>query len=323
MSAIQSSTVERNAPVLSVILPCFNEEDALPETARRLESLITGLQAQGQIAPGSHVILVDDGSSDRTWSKIERLVAGTDMFRGLKFARNFGHQSAILAGILAAKGEVTITIDADLQDPPDAIAQMIAAYRSGADIVYGARDDRSTDSFLKRSTAHAFYRLMGMIGVKLIFNHADFRLLSQNAIEALKQFGEVNLFLRGLVPLLGFRQETILYKREARFAGHSKYGFSRMLALSIDGITSFSIYPLRLITFLGLFVSFLAFAAGLWALIAWLIDANTVPGWTSIVLPMYFLGGIQLLSIGILGEYLGKNYFEAKRRPRYIIEKSI
>ncbi len=323
MSGIQSSTVDRDAPVLSVVVPCFNEEDVLPETARRLEGLIAGLTAQGQIAPGSHVILVDDGSRDRTWSMIEQLATGAEMFRGLKFARNFGHQSAILAGILAAKGEVTITIDADLQDPPDAIAPMIAAYRSGAHIVYGVRDDRSADSFLKRSTAQAFYRLMGMIGVKLIFNHADFRLLSRNAIEALKQFGEVNLFLRGLVPLLGFRQETVLYKREARFAGKSKYGFSRMLALSIDGITSFSIYPLRLITFLGLFVSFLAFAAGLWALIAWLIDANTVPGWTSIVLPMYFLGGIQLLSIGILGEYLGKNYFEAKRRPRYIIEKSI
>jgi hypothetical protein len=213
--------------------------------------------------------------------------------------------------------------DADLQDPPENIGRMIAAYRSGADIVYGARDDRFSDSYLKRSSAHAFYRLVGIMGVELSFNHADFRLLSRNAIEALKQYGEVNLFLRGLIPLLGFRQVTVFYKREARFAGESKYGLSKMLALSIDGITSFSIYPLRLITFLGLFVPFLAFAAGLWALIAWLIDASTVPGWTSIVLPMYLLGGIQLLSIGILGEYLGKNYFEAKRRPRYIVEKSI
>jgi len=245
------------------------------------------------------------------------------MFRGLKLARNFGHQNALLAGILTAQGDVVISMDADLQDPPEAVGKMIIAYRAGADVVYGCRVDRMSDSMFKRSSAEYYYKFLSLMGVELIFNHADFRLLSRNAIDALKSFGEVNLFLRGLVPMLGFKHETVLYRREVRTAGCSKYGLAKMLALSVDGVTSFSVYPLRLITFMGLIVSLLAFAASVWAFGAWLVDADLVPGWTSVVLPMYFLGGIQLLSIGILGEYIGKSYIETKRRPRFIVEKEV
>ena len=312
-----------SAPLLLIIVPCFNEEEVLPVTAGRLEVILDRLQVDNQIAAGSGVLLVDDGSSDRTWKLIEDLARRSPRIRGLKLARNFGHQSAILAGILSAESDITITIDADLQDPPEVIAAMIAAHREGAGIVFGVRNDRSSDTVFKRTSAQVFYKLMKSMGVDLIFNHADFRLLDRRAITALKQFGETNLFLRGLVPLLGFKQTIVYYKREPRFAGQTKYGLARMLMLSIDGITSFSVYPLRLITFMGLFVSALAFAAGLWAFGAWFFGASLVPGWTSIVLPMYFLGGIQLLSIGILGEYLGKSYFETKRRPRYIVEKTV
>jgi glycosyltransferase involved in cell wall biosynthesis len=323
MESNTPASTARSTPLLVIVVPCFNEEEVLPETASRLEALIDRLRSDNQIASGSGVLLVDDGSSDRTWNLIEDLARRSGTFRGLKLARNFGHQSAILAGILSAESDITITIDADLQDPPEAIADMIAAHRSGADIVYGVREDRSSDSAFKRTTAQAFYKLMKFMGVELISNHADFRLLNKEAINALKQFGEINLFLRGLIPLLGFNQQIIHYKREPRFAGKSKYSFAKMLMLSIDGITSFSVYPLRLITILGLLVSLLAFAAALWALGAWIFNAGRVPGWTSIVLPMYFLGGVQLLSIGILGEYLGKSYFETKRRPRFIVEKAI
>lgn len=313
----------RPPPLLTVVVPCFNEIEVLSETARRLETAIAGLLSEGQIAAGSGVLFVDDGSSDGTWQRIEALCQANRQFHGLKLARNFGHQAAILAGILTSNGDVTVTIDADLQDPPETIGAMIASYRSGADVVYGVRDDRSADTAFKRLSARAFYRLMKSMGIELVFDHADFRLLSRTATGALRQYGETNLFLRGLVPLLGFSQQTVSYRREARFAGRSKYNLRKMLSFSIDGITSFSVFPLRIITFFGLAVSLLAFAAGLWAFAVWLVDADRVPGWTSIVLPVYFLGGIQLLSIGIMGEYLGKSYFEAKRRPRYIVEKSV
>lgn len=323
MSSGPPSGLLRDPPLLTVVVPCFNEQDVLPETARRLDAMIGKLLSEGRIATGSTVLFVDDGSSDGTWGLIESLAAAPERFHGLKLARNFGHQNAILAGIMTARGDVTVTIDADLQDPPEAIGAMIDAYRAGAGVVYGVRDDRSADSAFKRLSARAFYRLMKRMGIELVFDHADYRLLSRAAADALRQFGETNLFLRGLVPLLGFTQQTVRYKRDARFAGQSKYNLAKMLSFSIDGITSFSVYPLRIITFFGLAVSLLAFAAGLWAFAVWLVDADRVPGWTSIVLPMYFLGGIQLLSVGIMGEYLGKSYFEAKRRPRYIVEKSI
>lgn len=318
-----SPTGVHAAPTLRIVVPCFNEESVLPETATRLSRIMEQLVAENMIAANSSTVLVDDGSSDKTWSLIEALAKSSSTFVGLKLARNFGHQSAILAGLLTIEGDVFVTIDADLQDPPEVIAGMLDAYRGGASIVYGVRDDRTSDTAFKRLTAQWYYRLLKTMGVELVFNHADFRLMDSNAVAALKQFSETNLFLRGMVPLLGFKQASVHYKREPRFAGESKYNLRRMLMLSIDGITSFSVYPLRLITAFGLLVSMLAFIAGLWAIGAWLFNSNLVPGWTSVVLPMYFLGGIQLLSIGILGEYLGKSYFEAKRRPRYIVEQII
>lgn len=323
MSDDQIADSVRAAPALSLVVPCYNEQEALPETAKRLESLLGDLVSKGQIGSNSDILLVDDGSVDGTWALIKAMADKAPMFRGLKLARNFGHQNALLAGILTAQGDVVISMDADLQDPPEAVGKMIIAYRAGADVVYGCRVDRMSDSMFKRSSAEYYYKFLSLMGVELIFNHADFRLLSRNAIDALKNFREVNLFLRGLVPMLGFKHETVLYRREVRTAGRSKYGLAKMLALSVDGVTSFSVYPLRLITFMGLIVSLLAFAASVWAFGAWLVDADLVPGWTSVVLPMYFLGGIQLLSIGILGEYIGKSYIETKRRPRFIVEKEV
>lgn len=314
--------IARKAPILSVIVPCFNEEEVLEECASRLKTVVLDLKADKQVAEGSHIVFVDDGSSDRTWVVIEKLANSNDFFRGIKLARNFGHQNAILSGLLSVDGEVTITIDADLQDPPEVIGQMIECYRSGADIVYGIRNDRTSDSRFKRATANAYYRLLRLMGVELVADHADYRLVSRIAVEALRKYDEVNLFLRGLVPLLGFRQESVFYRREKRLAGSSKYGLVKMLALGVNGITSFTVFPLRLITFLGLLFSLFAIGASIWAIVAWLINA-ALPGWTSIVLPMYLLGGVQLLSIGIVGEYLGKNYLETKRRPLYLIEKTL
>lgn len=312
----------RKPPSLTIVMPCFNEEEVLQESVQRLTAVLEDLQSSGEITSESLLLLVDDGSSDRTWALIESCSKGRSGVRGLKLARNFGHQNALLAGLLSSAADVTVSIDADLQDPPEIIGSMVRLYRAGADVVCGVRNDRSSDSFLKRTTAGLFYRLMHQMGVDLIAEHADFRLLSRPVVEALRQFGETNLFLRGLIPQLGFRLQTVTYRREARHAGQTKYDVRRMLALSANGITSFSLVPLRLITAVGLLVSILAFAAGLWAFGAWLLGTASVSGWTSIVIPMYFLGGIQLLSLGIIGEYLGKSYLEAKRRPRFIVEKT-
>ena len=310
-------------PLLTVVVPCYNEQDAVHEIVRKLKKVLVDIASRGEIAGDSAILFVDDGSSDDTWSLIVRYAADDSAVHGLKLSRNFGHQSAILAGMLRAGGDVVITIDADLQDPPEIISDMMRAHRAGAEIVFGVRDDRSVDSGFKRFTAEIYYRLLRSMGANVIFNHADFRLLGRTALEALRDYGETNLFLRGIVQLLGFRQALVFYRREPRFAGETKYSLRKMFRLSLDGITSFSTLPLRLITLAGFSVSFLAFCAGLWAFAAWFYKADTVPGWTSVVLPMYFLGGIQLLSIGILGEYLGKNYIETKRRPRFIVDKSI
>jgi glycosyltransferase involved in cell wall biosynthesis len=322
MSLLVQSAV-RHPPSLTVVVPCFNEQEVLAATAQRLAAVIEGLVASGDVSERSVILFVDDGSSDQTWALIEAFSQRLPNVHGLRLARNFGHQYALLAGLMHAETDVVVSIDADLQDPPETIQSMIAAYRSGADVVCGVRNDRTSDAFLKRATAALFYGLMRRMGVHLIAEHADFRLMSRPAIEALRQFGETNLFLRGLVPQLGFRVETVEYRREARLAGSSKYSLPRMLALSANGITSFSLVPLRMITFTGLVISSLAFAAGVWASAAWLFGSASVSGWTSIVIPLYFLGGIQLLSLGIIGEYLGKSYLEAKRRPRYIVEKSV
>jgi glycosyltransferase involved in cell wall biosynthesis len=269
------------------------------------------------------VLFVDDGSSDQTWRVIEHLGRENPRIGGIKLSRNRGHQNAVVAGLLTADADVVVSVDADLQDDIAVIARMLDHYFLGADVVYGVRDDRSADGIMKRATAQAFYRLMRTLGADTVYNHADFRLMSRRAIEGLKQFREVNLFLRGLVPLLGFESAIVTYTRTERFAGVSKYPLRKMIALALDAITSFSVAPLRLITWIGFFIFFCSVVISGWILWARFFTATTIPGWASTMLPIYFLGGIQILCIGVLGEYLGKVYQETKARPRYIIEKML
>jgi len=308
---------------LNIVVPCNNEEAVLPETARRLLALLGSLRDAGKITPHSGICLVDDGSADRTWELIEGLSRQHSSIAGIKLSRNRGHQNALLAGLLLAPGDIVISMDADLQDDLGAVGEMIDAHLRGADIVYGVRGSRGADSFLKRFPAEAYYRILKLMGVDIVFNHADFRLMSRRAIEALREFREVNLFLRGIVPQLGFTSAVVQYDRAGRFAGESKYPLTRMIALAVHGITSFSATPLRVITVLGLVVSLGTFIVTLWALYAWLFTDRAIPGWTSTVVPMYFLGGIQLLSLGVIGEYLAKIYMESKHRPRYVVESAV
>lgn len=307
--------------ILSLVVPCYNEEAVLPETISQLTKLLQNLVDNGVVDSGSHVIFVDDGSRDRTWQLIQEASANSQAIRGIKLSRNRGHQNAVLAGLLDAKGDVVISVDADLQDDLGAIEKMILAHRQGSDIVFGVRKSRDTDTFFKRFTAEGYYRLLEHFGVEVVFNHADYRSMSRRAIEALREFGEVNLFLRGIIPQLGFPSSIVYYDRAERFAGESKYPLGKMLALAWQGITSFSTVPLRLITALGFLISFASFGITLWALFIRLFSEQAVPGWTSTVVPIYLLGGIQLLSIGIIGEYLAKTYMETKRRPHYFIEE--
>jgi glycosyltransferase involved in cell wall biosynthesis len=306
---------------LSIVVPCYNEEEALTETARRLTAVLDDLQGKGLVSAHSEIVFVDDGSRDATWALIEELSAKTPPIRGVKLARNYGHQNALLAGLFEAKGDAVVSIDADLQDDTAAIETMVIAHRQGADIVYGARHRRLTDSAFKRATAEGYYKLLALLGVNIVFNHADYRLLSRRALAALAEFGESNLFLRGIIPQLGFPSTIVYYDRGERFAGESKYPLKKMLALAWQGITSFSAAPLRMITGLGMVVSFASFGMAGWAAIAHFLMDSTVPGWTSIVVPLAFLGGVQLLSVGIIGEYLAKIYMEVKRRPRFLIDK--
>ena len=265
---------------------------------------------------------IDDGSLDQTWSMIEAATKTHTFVRGIKLSRNSGQQNALLAGLFSADGDAVVTVDADLQDDLGAIESMVEAYLDGSDIVYGVRSRRSADTFLKRFTAESYYRLLNWMGVQAVFNHADYRLMSRRAIDALRAFKEVNLFLRGIIPLLGFASSTVYYDRAQRFAGESKFPLRKMLGFAWEGITSFSPMPLHLITTMGLVVSLGSFAVTLWALWVTLFTEDAVPGWASTVLPIYFLGGIQLLCIGIIGEYLAKMYMETKERPRYLIEKT-
>lgn len=306
---------------LSIVVPCFNEEAMLGETAARLGGLLDSLVASRRASPRSEIVLVDDGSTDATWACIERLVKSDAAFRGVKLSRNCGHQNALLAGLRASRGDAVVTIDADLQDDEGAIAQMLDAFSQGFEVVYGVRSSRTSDSWFKRTTAQSFYRLMGMLGVKTVFNHADYRLLSRRAITWLEQFGETNLFLRGVVPLLGLRNTVVRYERRARLAGESKYPLRKMIEFALNGITSFSVAPLRAITLLGFSVALACVALAGWALLVKLTSFHAVPGWASTILPIYFLGGVQLLCAGVLGEYVGKIYMEIKRRPRFFIER--
>lgn len=308
---------------LAIVVPCYNEQEVLGETTRRLASLLEGLIAGGRIGAASRVYYVDDGSRDGTWRLIENLSRERPFVRGIKLSRNRGHQNALVAGLLHAEGDVTISVDADLQDDLGAIETMLDAHVAGADIVYGVRKSRTTDTPFKRLTAEGYYRILAAMGVEVVFNHADYRLMSRRAIEALREFDEVNLFLRGIIPQLGFPSSIVYYDRGERFAGESKYPLRRMLAFALQGVTSFSAFPLRLITGLGLLISVLSFAITLWAIGIRLFGSSAVPGWASTVVPIYLLGGIQLLCIGIIGEYLAKIYMETKRRPRYIIDRII
>lgn len=311
----------RPVPQLAIVVPCFNEEEVLPQTATRLRALLGRLRAAGRITTGSHVVFVDDGSRDGTWGLIEQLAAEDEQFRGIKLSRNRGHQNALLAGLFTADGDVLVSIDADLQDDLEVIAEMLSRHAEGMQIVYGVRNDRSSDGLFKRASALGFYRMIRALGVESIYNHADFRLLSRRAVEALKDFREVNLFLRGIVPLIGLKSAVVYYTRAERMAGVSKYPLRKMLALALDAVTSFSVVPLRLISALGFLVFLFSAAMGIWTLWVRLFTDRAVPGWTSTLLPIYLLGGLQILCTGVLGEYLGKIYQETKRRPRYIIEK--
>ena len=308
---------------LAVVVPCYNEQDVLPETSRRLLGVLDRLAADGLASHASRVYFVDDGSRDRTWTEIEALAQGDGRVYGIKLSRNRGHQNALVAGLFTAEGDAIVSIDADLQDDVDVIQEMVQRYHEGSEVVYGVREDRSSDSLFKRFSAELYYRLLGLMGVQVVFNHADYRLLSRRAIEALRAYREVNLFLRGIIPMLGFKTATVSYKRSARLAGESKYPLRKMVSLAVDGVTSFSATPLRLITALGLLVCLGSFALVAWALWLRLFTDQAVPGWTSTVLPIYFLGGVQLLCIGVIGEYLAKIYLEVKARPRFVIERVI
>ena len=314
---------ETKCPVLGLVLPCYNEEGALPITVERLRTELKRLQEAGRISESSRIYLVDDGSSDATWSIITSLAADGAPVVGIKLSRNYGHQHALYAGLMEAEGDALISLDADLQDDIGAIDEMLEVYASGKEIVFAVRDDRSSDGWFKRWTAAAHYRLSERMGIETIHNHADFRLMSRRAVEFLRQYKEANLYLRGIVPKLGLASGRVYFKRDERIAGISKYNFARMLALSVRGLTSFSITPLRYIAVMGVLVFTFSLLLGLWALGGALFSDKLVPGWASTVIPIYLLGGLQLLAIGVAGEYIGKTYIEVKGRPLYLVESVV
>jgi len=305
--------------VLDLVVPCYNEEDALPETHRQLIALLDGLCRSNRVSSLSKIYYVDDGSQDDTWELISELCRRDARVAGIRLSRNFGHQSALLAGLFAATGDAVVSVDADLQDDISVIPEMVEHYLAGHEVVYGVRRLRSTDTILKRNTALLYYEVLRLLGVRIVHNHADYRLLGRRAIAALKEFPEVNLFLRGMVPLLGFNPSSVYYDRKERTAGASKYNLGKMLRLALDGITSFSAIPLRWVSFMGMFVFFVSLAMISWVLWIRLFTPRAIPGWASSMIPIYFLGGIQLLCLGVIGEYVAKSYVESKRRPRYLI----
>ena len=307
---------------LYIVVPCYKEQEVLPETSRRLKEKVLALRAQGKISDKSRIMFVNDGSSDNTWPIIRQLhEQEPDLFYGVNLSRNRGHQNALLAGLLTAVNyaDMIISMDADLQDDINAVDAMVDHYHEGYEVVYGVRSKRDTDTFFKRFTAEGFYKVMKALGVDIVFNHADYRLMSRRAVEGLAQFGEVNLFLRGIVPQIGYKWTTVTYERAERFAGESKYPLKKMLAFAADGITSFSVKPIRMVFSLGVVVFLVSLVMLLYALVAKL-TGHTSAGWTSLMGSIWLIGGIQLLSLGVVGEYVGKIYKEAKHRPRFIIE---
>ena len=313
-----------NAATVYLVIPCYNEEAVLPETVKELTAELKGMMDKGLATGESRMLFVDDGSKDRTWSLIEGFHAENPLVTGLKLAHNRGHQNALLAWLMTAKElcDCAISLDADLQDDIHVLPQFVQKFLEGCDVVYGVRNRRDTDTWFKRTTAEGFYKVMQHLGVETVYNHADYRLLSRRALDALSEYKEVNLFLRGIVPLIGYRSDYVYYDRHERFAGESKYPLKKMLSFAVDGITSFSVKPLRIIANLGIVVSIVSVIGLLYALISH-FTGNTVSGWTAIVCSIWLLGGIQMLFLGVVGEYIGKIYSEVKGRPRYRIEKHL
>lgn len=307
-------------PILYIVIPCYNEEKVLPLTSRRFLEKLTSLSEAGLISKDSRVLFVDDGSSDGTWELICSLSTSDCRFSGISLSRNRGHQNALLAGLMEARKycDISISIDCDGQDDIDAMDDMVREYLSGSDIVYGVRSSRESDSFFKRTTARGFYRFMRLLGTEVVYDHADYRLLSKRVLDELAGYREVNIFLRGMIPLIGFRSSCVAYERKERVAGESHYPFMKMLSLALDGITSLSIKPLRLIIGLGSAVALLSFAGMIWSFVSY-FSGETVTGWASMTCIICFLCGVQLLCLGIIGEYIGKIYLDVKSRPRYIV----
>ncbi len=312
------------APVLYIVIPCYNEEEALPITSEKLIALTDDMMKRNLIDAKSRITLVDDGSRDRTWQVISDLCKRDKRFEGVKLAHNAGHMNALWAGMTMAakKCDCVITIDADLQDDVNAMYGFLEKYSEGADVVSGVRSSRKKDTFFKRTTAQGFYRLMNRMGVEMVYNHADYRLLSRRALEALLSFGEVNMFLRGMVPMLGFKTAIVEYERGERVAGESKYPLKKMIAFAMEGITSLSNKPIRLVTFAGLICGLLGVVMAIYVLVS-LCRGHSVAGWASIMMSIWLLGGMQLVALGLIGEYVGKIYMETKRRPKFILEEYI
>lgn len=308
--------------VLYLVIPCYNEEEVLPETSKRLTAKLGAMIEMSLISEDSKIVFVNDGSKDRTWQLIRQYHEENPMIQGINLSRNKGHQSALLAGLMTVKEycDMAISMDADLQDDVDAIDQFVEKYYEGCEVVYGVRSERKTDSFFKRASAQSFYKLMLHMGVEIVYNHADYRLMSRRALDEMEGFKEVNLFLRGIVPLIGFQSGVVTYERHERFAGESKYPLKKMLNFAFDGITSFSVKPIRMVTTLGIIIFAISILMLIYFLITWCIGW-TVPGWTSIVVSVWAIGGLQLLAIGIIGEYIGKIYMETKARPKFIVQE--
>lgn len=309
-------------PVLYIVIPCYNEEAVLPVTAPMFLEKINQLTARGKISDDSRILFVNDGSKDKTWEIISTLAKQDVRYMGISQSRNRGHQNAVLAGLMEAMNrcDITISIDCDGQDDINAMDEMVDKYQDGCDVVYGVRSKRDTDTFFKRFTAESFYKLLNIMGAEVVFNHADYRLLSARVLREFADFQEVNLFLRGMIPLVGFESATVFYSRHERVAGESHYPLPKMLALAVDGITSLSVKPLRLITGFGILVALASFVGVIWAMVT-ALTGNAVSGWASMTCLLCFLSGVQLICIGVVGEYVGKTYMESKRRPRYIISE--
>lgn len=307
---------------LYMVIPCYNEQEVLPETSKRLKEKLSTLVKAGKIDPESRIIFVNDGSKDRTWEIIRRLHEEDPVFGGVNLSRNRGHQNALLAGLMTVKdhADMAISMDADLQDDINAIDEMVEKYLNGIDIVYGVRSSRAKDTFFKKATAEGFYKLMNTMGVNTVFNHADYRLMSKRALEGLAEFREVNLFLRGIVPMIGYSTDVVYYERGERFAGESKYPLGKMLSFAIEGITSLSTKPIRMITFLGFFIFLVSIGILIYSLVRHFMGA-TIVGWTTLMVSVWAIGGLILLSLGVVGEYIGKIYLETKARPRFLIEE--